>query len=43
MIEDDDNSLIGIAMVAFALCANAVDGSCNEHNVGINIDNMAVI
>ena len=35
MIDDDENSLIGIAMVPFVLCANADDGSCNKHNIGI--------
>ena len=35
MIDDDDNSLIGIATVAFVFCANDGDGSCNKHNVGI--------
>ena len=35
MIEGDDNSLIGIAMVAFVLCANAGGGNCKQNNVGI--------
>ena len=37
MIDDDDNSLIDIAMVAFVLFANAGDGSRNKHNVIVDI------
>ena len=40
MIDDDDNSVIGIATVAFELYAKAgdwQDGSCNKHNVGMKV------
>ena len=44
MIDNDDNSLIAIAIVAFVWCANADDWSFNKHTVGIkNWYEMAVI
>ena len=33
--DDDDDSLIGIATVAFVLCDIAGDVSCNKHNLDI--------
>ena len=35
MIDDDDNSLIGVAMVTFVLFTNAGDGGCSKRIVGI--------
>ena len=36
MIDDDDNYLIGIAVVAVVLCADDTgDGNCNRCSVGI--------